>query len=138
MGLLGNNKKKENVLSEESAKEQLDLLLDYYGMDSNDMPEEHESTVKEIIRAIQSGAIEVKENEGVVTVIQNLVSGQTLEYKGVDLASAKMAMKAAKVDDHYGRIYALTGSLSGVGIDGIKKLAPKDLSITESLGVIFL
>lgn len=138
MGLIDFKKKNENKLSEESAKTQLDLLFDYYGVDIDNFQEEQKSTTAELIAAIRAAKVEIKEQEDDVVAIQTLRSGQTLEYKGLCLADAKIAMKAAKSDDQYGKIYALLGSLSGVGIEGIKKLAPSDLSIAESLGLVFL
>jgi len=47
-------------------------------------------------------------------------------------------MAGKQADDHYGKAYALMGSLSSLGEDAIKQLKSVDLSLAEVLGLIFL
>lgn len=137
-----NFKKKENVISEDSAREQLDKLLDYYGIDINDLPEEKKGSTEKLIKAIRQGRLEVKEENDECYLEQTILDEkgavkEKLAYNN-KLANAKMAMKSDKDTDHYGRMYSLMGSLCGLGKQAIVDMKPKDLNLAEDIAIIFL
>jgi hypothetical protein len=47
-------------------------------------------------------------------------------------------MDGYKEDDHYHRMYALAGSLNGLGATGMSQLSELDMSAAECIGFIFL
>jgi hypothetical protein len=130
-------------LSEQSAEDQLNLFLEYYELMEEDIPETQKSAFisacKRIIKAIRLGRLEITNVDGIkiVQTLKNPIGeSQTIEY-GRIVGKAKIAMKG-KVDDDYGKMYALLGSLSGLGEVAIQKLEGPDLSIAECLGLLFL
>lgn len=130
--------KKEFLLTEDDARVQIDAFLDFYDFDPEDISESKtrsnvEQSIKSLVKQIRRGRVELSENG---TAVQTLESGQTLSYKSLG-GENKSAMKGDP-EDFYGRLYSLIGSLTGVGQTAIKKLVGIDLSIAESIGVVFL
>ena len=141
------------AISEESAREQLGIFFDYYEIDSTNVgggensQEIFESTVDRLTDAIRKGHVEIKENDDGLIVVQTLKKAKkvkegeaavsVLEYKEIS-GAAKDAMKHKKETDHYGRIHAMLGYLSGAGENAIKSLRGVDMSISECIGVLFL
>lgn len=130
-----------NKLSEESAQEQLDSFMQHYDIDLADMPKEQSEAINgalnRIKRAIRGGKLEI---DGPI-VKQTLTSatGEVSEIIYNELSGqAKIAMSGKGVNDQYGRIYALLGSLSKLGEGAIVKLKGADLSIAECVGLLFL
>jgi len=135
----------ENKISEENATAQLQVLLDYYDIDFADFEDDklrqamtHAS--KKLVKAIQKGRLEIVESDG-ITIRQHLKnpSGEVsvLTYREVD-GTSKVAMKSKGDGDNYGKIYAMMGSLSGLGDVAIQKLKGVDLALVENLGTLFL
>lgn len=124
------------ILSEESAAEQLELFMDYYDVDMNDIPTAQRDAVdiacRKVSKAIRRGKIEIRNTDGLQVV--QMVKETELVY-GELTGRAKIAM-GDKTD--YGKIYALLGSLSGAGETAIQKLKGADLSIAECIGMLFL
>ena len=132
----------EFIISEDSAIEQLDYFLEYYDMDLSALPEEQaiavESAKTQIIRAIRIGNLEISSGAEIAQRLKNPAGDvKSLTY-GELTGNSKLAMKNKAQTDNYGRIYALLGSLSGVGEGGIAKLRGADLSLAESIGILFL
>lgn len=138
------------AISEESARKQLDVFFDYYEIDPDNIgggentQEIFESTVDRIVDAIRKGRVEIVENENgliVRQILKHILSGDSksknIDYKEIS-GAAKDAMKHKKETDHYGRIHAMLGYLSGIGENSIKSLRGVDMSISECIGVLFL
>lgn len=132
----------EYKLSEEVAREQLDVLYDYYEIVFNELPADLkpalEGADRKLLKAVRVGRLEVGvDGEGVIVVTQNLRGGEQLVYREID-GKAKVAMGGCDANDNYGKAYALMGSLCGLGETAIIKLKSHDLSIVECLGTVFL
>jgi hypothetical protein len=138
----------EYQLSEENADSQLSMLLEYYEIEIEDFDNESLQSAlmtarKKLIKAIRTGVVEIKDEEGVPIVYQHLkkapsgVKENTIRYKEVD-GMSKIAMKDVKDTDYHGRLYAFLGGLSGESATIIKKLKSTDLSTAECIGTIFL
>lgn len=132
----------EYKLSKKNAQAELEKMFDYYEIDIDDIEDKDlKRAIKQgynrLIKAIRLGRLEFK-FEKEITVIQTLRSnGEKIEYREIDgVAKTEMAGKDEK--DHYGKSYALMGSLSGWGESAIKSLKGVDLSLAEVLGLIFL
>ena len=132
----------EFKISEDAAREQMDVLYDYYEIDLDSLDGDVRSAVKQseqkLVKAIRIGRLEIALNDdGVITVTQHVRGGEVLEYREID-GKAKVAMGSKEAGDHYGRAYALMGSLCGHGDAVIIKLKGPDLSTVECLGTVFL
>jgi len=136
---------KKFVLSDESAQEQLDLLLRYYDIEIADIGLQKsgiiDSVLSRIIRSIRQGNLTIALKSGKLSLLQTLVNPPgdvtELEYSEVT-GQAKLVMDSAGAQSDHARMYALIGYLTGVGSAGIAKLSRVDLSLAEALGFIFL
>jgi hypothetical protein len=133
--------KEKLILSEKSAKENLQQMLDYYEIDIDDIDDKDtrkavSSSLKKIIKSIMKGRLEIKIEEE-FQVIQYTKNGEKIIYREIDGIS-KSAMASKGDNDYNGKCYALMGSLSGLGESAIRSLKGVDLSLTEVLGVVFL
>ena len=133
-------KKLTMKLSEDSAQEQLNRLLDYYEIDFDDIPSDQaksfEMIGKKLVKFIRQGRLEIKTEDG-IQCIQTLRNGTTIiTYKELN-GKAKTAMGTKSAEDGNGRIYALMGALSD-GETMITELKGPDLSLVECLGAVFL
>lgn len=133
-----------NKISDESADEQIKMLLDYYDVDPSKMPEDSQKVIETnlttIKDSIKSGICEIKKNESGDVHIIHYRPGKTpsqIVYKTLT-GRAKIAMGPKKQTDAYGRIYALMGIISGLGEDFITDLPASELKITEAIGLFFL
>ena len=132
------------VVSEEVAREHLQSFLDFYELEAelitDSMKEGYDNALDRIIVAIKKGRLEIKEEDG-LTLIQHLKKApgevKTITY-GVLKGHAKVAMKGRSEKDFSGRMYALLGSLSGLGELAIMALEGPDLSLAECIGLVFL
>jgi len=130
-------------VSEESAREQLDAMYDYYEIDFDELPEKLAPVLKatdaKLLKAVRLGRVEMAlGDDGVIVVTQHLRSGgDPLVYREID-GQAKVAMGAKDADDAYGKAYALMGALCGLGETAITKLKSHDLAVVECLGTVFL
>lgn len=133
-------RRKNYVLSEEVAREQIMDFLEYYDIDpeqgENNPLEQALQTIEDYIRR---GVLEVgRDDASKIKVIHNLSSGnEALEYHEIQ-AKHKISVDSCKSNAGYTRIYTFMGALSGVGRAGIEKLSAKDLAVVEVLGLVFL
>jgi hypothetical protein len=139
----------ENIISEEMAQEQIDLFLEFYEIDLDDLDNEDlkdalSISIKKVFKAIRKGRLEIIEVEDSVHVKQILkkkkpekLPSNEVIYKELE-GVAKVNMKSRDPEDQYGKIYALLGSLSGLGTPIITQFKSTDLSIAECLGALFL
>jgi hypothetical protein len=134
------------ILSTESALEQVDLLFRVYEIDLDDYDESGQRTAvraakNKLIRAVKNGRVSITENE-TIEVVQKLKYSYgekepitELKYREVD---ARSKVGARDDDDDRSRLYMFLGNLSGVGLAGILKLRGVDLGVAETLGTVFL
>jgi hypothetical protein len=128
-------------LSEDVASEQIKNFFDYYDIDLEANTEADQNSVNKIIRrlvkAIQAGHIEFN-SDG--TIIQRLRKPpgkfDTITYNEMTGKAKIEAEKIAGSKDVM-RVYALLGSLSGLGVNAIASLRGPDLTIAECVGVVF-
>jgi len=128
----------ENILSEESAKEQLNLLLNFYDVDLESLDEEgklKKVVERKLIRAIRQGKVEIENDTEGFVVKQNLSSGTQFIYRELT-GMAKVQMDRYK--GQHERLYGLLAMLSKKPIEQIQKISGPDLAIAEYLGLIFL
>jgi hypothetical protein len=134
--------KKEYKLSEESAREQMQSLMDSYDINQKDLvvdqgPEAIESIMNRLVRAIRTGQIEVQENG---SVLHNLVvtKGEvsSLTYRRADGIALREASKAKGGADE--RQVALMASLCNMPVSAIWDLDIRDISIVQRLGTLFM
>jgi Glu-tRNA(Gln) amidotransferase subunit E-like FAD-binding protein len=129
-------------LSKESAQAELRKMLDYYEIDIDEIEDkELKKAIKagydRLIKAVRLERLQVVTENG-IKIIQTLKSnGSTVEYREID-GKSKMAMAGKDEKDYYGKSYALMGSLSGLGENVISNMKGVDLSLVETLGMIFL
>ncbi|MCK4499839.1 hypothetical protein KAU11_05035 [Candidatus Babeliales bacterium] len=131
----------KNVLSEESAQDQLELFFEYYDMEVEDIHDDQakalEMSISRIIKSIRKGKLEFAETDSILKITQHLKNGTTIVYGEIS-GKTKLAMKSKLDTDNYGKIYSLCGSLTGIGEAGISKLKGADLSLCECIGALFL
>lgn len=136
------HKQDDFSLSEESAIEEVKKFLTYYDIDIDsiddaDVISSFERALDSITRFVRRNILEVTEDkDGKIIIVQHLGNGESLTYGELG-AKHKLAMDRVPKDESYKRIYALMGSLSGVGSAGIEKLKSRDLSVVEVLGTVF-
>lgn len=141
----GKTVKNKNIISEESAEEQLELLKDFYDIDPDcfvsEKKEAIEAALSKITSSIRKGKVEITHEEEGVSVKQLLTypAGETtsLIYSPVT-GLDKMELDKQKDGANYARMYSLLGKMSKVGKDGIASLKGSDVSTAECLGAIFL
>jgi plasmid stabilization system protein ParE len=130
------------ILSQEAAEAEIKKIFDYYEIDANEIEDKDQkkfiiANYDRMIKAARLGRLEVKTEKG-IEVIQHLRgSDDTVIYKEID-GNAKVATAGKETTDMYGRIYAVQGSLTGLGETAIRKMKGVDLSLCEVLGAIFL
>ena len=124
---------------------QINILLNYYDIDPDDanesMRDAVKSSVAKIKKCVKRGILEVGNGKLGPIIIHKLqnseAENQTVEY-GTMTGNNKLEMDKKEIKEAYGRNYALMASLAGLAPDAIRKFRGVDLSIVESLGVIFL
>lgn len=140
-------------ISKENAETQLQLLLDYYLIETKDINQSEsfyqqeddlekakKSSCDRLIRYIQHGLIEITDENG-LTVTQRLrkpIGELTqLVYKTVT-GNAQREMRWAADNDYIGKICCLMGALASVSADVISKFEGPDAGAVQCLGMIFL
>jgi hypothetical protein len=137
---------KKNIISEENARAQVQTFLDYYEINLEDVKNTEaknglDSTIDKVVKQIMLGKIEIREEADTIIVNQHLKKPMG-EIKIIEYAELggkhKVAMKDKGANDFYGRLYAMLGSISGLGETAIVGLKGTDLSACEALGVLYL
>lgn len=126
----------------EAAREQLNVLYEYYEIDFDDLPVKLktvlEATDKKLLKSVRMGRVEISlDDKNIIKVIQHIRNGEPLVYREID-GAAKVAMGNKDEQDAYGKAYALMGALCGLGEAAITQLKSHDLSVVECLGTVFL
>jgi hypothetical protein len=141
MGKFSIQKKSDKYkISDKVATEQLIKLLSYYDIDIDNIEDKKlqqlmESVFNKTVQFIRMGKLEIKIENG-VQIIQNTKNDKII-YTGIR-AENKISMDAYEEKETHKRIYAVLGSLSGLGENAILKLEEQDMSCAECVGFIFL
>ena len=140
-GVLKPMQEEKYAISKKVAESELQKMLDYYEIDIDEIEDKKvkaaiKSSYDRLIKAVRLKRLEIKIEEE-IKIIQTLRSGQKIDYREID-GKAKVAMAGKEETDHYGKAYALMGSLSGWGESAILQIKGVDLSLVEVLGLIFL
>lgn len=128
----------DNLISENSAKEQLNLLLEFYDTDLEELGDDDKMRVKierKLVKAIMQGKIEVENSSEEFLVKQTIKDGTQFVYHEID-GTAKVRMDT--FEGKYERLYGLLAILAKKKIEKIQQIKGKDLTIAEYLGLIFL
>lgn len=133
-------------ISSEIADEQMNVFLNGYEIDLTDIQSDTardsiESTIKKVKKAIRLGRCEITEADGTITIKQFVGGSQDEDsmLKWSDkLGPAKIAIGKKGENDAYGKMFAMAGSLTGVGESAISKLRPVDQSLCECIVALFL
>lgn len=130
------------ILAKEAAELEVKKIFDYYEIDLEEIEDKEQKkfiqmNYDRLIKAVRLGRLEVKLEKG-IQIIQHLRDSQEAVIYVEINGEAKSATAGKDKEDFYGRIYAVQGSLTGVGEAGIKKMKGVDLSLCEVLGAIFL
>jgi hypothetical protein len=138
--------KKVLLISDESAREQLETLMDFYDIDKDDIeieegPEAVQTLMNGLIRAIRKGRLEIKtDSDGQLLVTQHLQHApgdiNTVEYNVVG-QKARLAMDRVKSTKEQERMCAFMGSLSGLGVQGVSSLVGADMGTMNRLATLF-
>lgn len=129
------------TLSEESAKEQLDLFFEFYDVDFETLYEEDGSNKvknkieKKLIKAIRQGKVEFENTQEEFLVKQNLRNGNQFVYHE---PTGHMMSQLDKYKSQHDKMYNILAMLSKKPVDKIKSISGPDLSIAEFIGLIFL
>jgi hypothetical protein len=139
--------KKENKISEETAREQLGKLMAYYEVELDEATPDQEAAINQIMSRIQNafmqGKIELLENAkddtnglSIVQHIKPRGAVETITYKELK-GIHKTKLENAGTDPTR-RMHYLMGILSGLGEDVIGKLSAGDLRVCEAISGFFL
>jgi len=131
----------ENILSKKNAKDELQKMFDYYEIDIDDMDDKDlkkaiKSGFSQLVKGTMKGRLHIKLDNG-IKIIQTTRNKTEIIYREID-GNAKAEMDGFGATDFYGKSYALMGAISELGADAIKQLKGVDLSMAETLGMIFL
>lgn len=135
--------KSKYILSDQVAQEQIDIFLDFYEFDLEEMIEKKRNILLPAIdvlkKSIRLGRLEVKTDDDSILVVQKLVRPpggvDQLKYKEVT-GRARTAMKEDAGE--YTRMYQLAGAVTGVGYNAISVLHAIDLKVIENMCLFFL
>lgn len=140
----GTNQKqaaKKQMLSEESAREQMQTLFNSYDIDANDLaiengPEWVATVVNRLVRAIRAGNVEVLDGG---KVKHNLVvpKGETTSITYGRLNGIAMKERD-KTKNNFDKDCAFMGSLGNMTPGSMAKLDAVDISIMQRLGQLFM
>lgn len=125
----------ERIISEESAREQFQGLLDFYGVELESLGEVAQRIEKKLVDAISYGKIEVSIDADSFSVTQHLRNKSSLVYGEVN-GLAKVAME--RHSGSHEKLYGLLAVLSKKPIAQIQNISGNDLSIAECLAAVFL
>ncbi len=140
------NNKKKLLISKEMAAEQLEVLMEYYDIDKDDIEIEEgteavQTLMNGLVRAIRKGRLEIK-----VDADNKLVVTQHLQHPPGDIDSinynivgqkARLAMDRVKSTKEQERMCAFMGSLSGFGSQGVSGLVAADMGTMSRLATLF-
>ena len=131
-------------ISEESAREQVLALLEHYDIDIDSMDSERkgsaEASFEKLTRFYRMGIFENATADS-FKVIQHLKQApgavKDLTYSEIS-GKNRIASDGKKSDQRMSMVYAMMGSLTGLGEGPMQDLSGIDLAAMETLGLVFL
>ena len=134
----------ENAFSEEVAAEHVDRLVKFYRIYTEDLPKDLGKALKACLNALKRGvmdgrlSIEVEAKN--ITITQVLDDPQPGVPEQLVYGKIKARHKIGMKDDdtQYEKMYHLLGTMSGQGLEVVQKLEGIDVSLAESLALVFL
>lgn len=136
---------KENLISKESARAQLDTFLDYYGLSVEDIEIEDgveavNTLMNGLVRAIQAGNLEITEDKDQgfrvrQVLVRPLDERTELVYQD-KIAAAKIAMDSAGKKVQL-RIYSFLSALTGADVGELTRLKGEDVTTLNRISVLF-
>ena len=139
--------KKEKVLiSEDSAIEQLEILMEYYDIDKNDIEIEEgaeavQTLMNGLVRAIRKGRLEIKVDSDLKLIVTQHLKHPPGDIDIVNYSivgqKARLAMDRVKSTKEQERMCAFMGSLSGLGVQGVSGLVGADMGTMNRLATLF-
>jgi len=124
-------------ISEESARAQVMLLLEGYDIDpaahTDDSRAAIEGALDKLAKYIRRGLIEVAPD---LSVTQHRKSGPDIKYAKLT-GKAVIASDSASADKPNAKIHALLGALSGLPVEAFQSLPGDELSVAETLAIVF-
>jgi len=132
------------LISEESARAQFDVFMDYYGLSVADIEIEDgveavNTLINGLVRVIQAGKLEIIEDEQGFRVRQVLVrplDGLTELVYQDKVASAKIAMDNAGKKVQL-RVYNFIASITGTEVRQLMNLKGQDVTTLNRIAVLF-
>ena len=151
--------KRDYKLSEESAQAQIELFLDWYGLDFDELFKKEgdktdrtrEGVKNRLIKCVRKGYIEVKEEaaggeknssgESTLVVMQHLdraVHGkQEVKYNEF-CGRHRAAVTVLEGENETAQMYRLLGLVTGEGKEFFDSLRGADIGVADMLGFLFL
>lgn len=125
-------------LSEENAKEQLNLFFKYYDVSPDYLMSSKDRIVGKIILGLRLGKIEFAEQEG-LTIIQHVPKtiSSTGDIKYGEITGL-IRIELEKYKDGIEKIYAVIRMISQEDDQTFKKMSGLDILIAECIGALFL
>ena len=140
-------KKNEKILiSEDSAIEQLEILMEYYDIDKNDIEIEEgaeavQTLMNGLVRAIRKGRLEIKVDSDLKLIVTQHLKHPPGDIDIVNYSivgqKARLAMDRVKSTKEQERMCAFMGSLSGLGVQGVSGLVGADMGTMNRLATLF-
>jgi len=133
--------KKKDLLSEESARAQMQNLLDSYDIDPKDLaiengPEWVDTVINRLVRAIRSGAVEILDGGKVRhSLVVPMAETTSITYRRLNGIAMKERDKAK---DPFDKDCAFMGSLGNMTPGAMAKLDAVDISIFQRIGQLFM
>lgn len=130
-------------LSKEVAWDHINIFLDYYDIDLDDIDDKEqkravELSIKKLIKPIQEGLLVIKEKDGSIQVIQRMKkTDSVLTYAEIS-GKHKVMMGKDSDDNGFKRMYTLVASLTSMDYEKIENLKGIDSRIVEGLASLFL
>jgi hypothetical protein len=141
----------EQKIGPEAAKAQVQLMLDYYEIDFDDIESKkirnaQKTSAKKMQKAIEKCRVEVRLSGDDLLIDQKLkhpfdrANGGRFEATTFKTLSgqAKIRLKDRDENDNYGQVYALMGGLCGEPDSTMQSFKGVDLATLEAIASIFL
>lgn len=131
------------MISKEAAKDQLNIFLDFYGIEndeSDESPEGEATTLicKRMVKHIRDGLVDIQGGGESIKVVQMLYKSETTMSYAIMSGRHKIAMDKGAKENNFKRMYQLIASLTSMPKETIEKLTGRDLKVIESLSVLFI
>ncbi|GHV78080.1 hypothetical protein AGMMS49942_29010 [Spirochaetia bacterium] len=132
----------EPKIGEEAALAEFQKILKFYevGIDdatNADAKKTLEDTFDELVMAFRWGELELEDGEQGFKIIQHLSNGQSITYRELKAADAKVLERFDRQKEAQAASFAILGRLSGIGDDAIRVLKGQDKTNAVGLSILF-